>query len=271
MSISARRLVGVRNIASGILALLVIGCAVAALGSRRDARAQADPPAAGRALPAPQGAYQLLTPQNSALILIDHQPQMAFGVQSIDRQMLLNNVVGLAKAGKAFKIPTVLTTVAEKTFSGPIFPQIKEVFPEIKPVDRTSMNSWDDAGFREAVQRTGRRKLVMAALWTEVCLSMPVIEMLREGFDIYIVTDASGGTSVEAHGMAIQRMIQAGAIPMTWTQVMLEWQRDWARQETYDAVTGIVRQHAGAYGMGVNYAKTMLGEHASEAGGGGKK
>lgn len=206
---------------------------------------------------------ELLTPQNSALILIDHQPQMAFGVQSIDRQSLLNNVTGLAKAGKVFKVPVVLTTVAEKTFSGPIFPQIKEVFPDQPTIDRTSMNAWDDPHFRQAVEKTGRKKLVVAALWTEVCLVMPVLDMQREGYAVYIVTDASGGTSVEAHQMAIQRMMQVGAVPVTWTQVMLEWQRDWARQETYQAVTDIVRQHAGAYGMGINYATTMLGGHSA--------
>jgi nicotinamidase-related amidase len=251
-----------------VVITLVIGASWLVLGERDNAEAQTagGARAAGRAVAAPAGAYELLTPQNSALILIDHQPQMAFGVQSIDRQALLNNVVGLAKAGKAFNIPTVLTTVAEKTFSGPMFPQIREVFPDLKPIDRTSMNSWDDKNFRAAVEKMARKKLVVAALWTEVCLVMPVVEMIREGYEVYIVTDASGGTSTEAHNMAIERLIQVGAVPVTWTQVMLEWQRDWARQETYDAVTGIVRQHAGAYGMGVNYAKTMLGEHASEAG-----
>lgn len=201
----------------------------------------------------------LLTPANSALVLIDHQPQMGFGVQSHDRHMILNNVVGLAKAAKAFKIPTVLTTVAAESFSGQLWPEIQAVFPQQKPVDRTSMNSWDDAKFRAAVKATGRKKIVIAALWTEVCLSMPTIDMLREGFEIYIVSDASGGTSVEAHNFAIQRMVQAGAVPMTWMQTMLEWQRDWARTETYDAVTGIAKEHGGAYGMGIRYAKDMFG------------
>jgi len=207
----------------------------------------------------------LITPDNSTLILIDHQPQMAFGVQSIDRQTLVNNVVGLAKAGKTFNIPTVLTTVASDAFSGALFPEVQAVFPDQTPVDRTSMNAWDDKGFLDAVKKTGRKKLVIAALWTEVCLAMPTIDALKEDFEVYIVTDASGGTSVEAHERAIQRLIQAGAVPTTWLQVMLEWQRDWARQDTYEPVMAIAKEHAGAYGIGIRYAKWALGEHASEA------
>lgn len=206
----------------------------------------------------------LITPQNSALILIDHQPQMSFGVQSIDRQMLINNVTGLAKAARVFDVPTVLTTVAAKSFSGEIFPEIQAVFPDIEPIDRTSMNSWDDANFRAAVEKTERKKVVIAALWTEVCLVMPTVDMLAEGYEVYLVTDASGGTSVEAHERSIQRLIQAGAVPMTWLQVLLEWQRDWARQETYDATLAVAKEHAGAYGIGVRYAKSILGDHANE-------
>jgi nicotinamidase-related amidase len=212
--------------------------------------------------------HSLITPDNCALVLIDHQPQMAFGVQSIDRQTLINNVVGLGKAAKTFNVPTVLTSVAAKTFSGAIFPELQEVFPELEPIDRTSMNSWDDENFRAAVERTGRRKLVIAALWTEVCLAMPTIDLLELGYEVYMVTDASGGTSVEAHERSIQRLIQAGAVPMVWLQVLLELQRDWARQGTYNAVMEIAKAHAGAYGIGIRYAKSILGEHASEAGDG---
>jgi nicotinamidase-related amidase len=210
--------------------------------------------------------HTLLTPDNCTLILIDHQPQMAFGVQSIDRQTLINNVTGLAKAAKVFQVPTVLTTVAAKSFSGEIFPELQALFPEQEAIDRTSMNSWDDPNFLEAVQKVGRKKLVMAALWTEVCLVMPTIDALQAGYEVYIVTDASGGTTKEAHDMAVQRMIQAGAVPMTWIQVLLELQRDWARQETYDATLGVALEHAGAYGIGIRYAKSILGAHASEAG-----
>ncbi len=207
---------------------------------------------------------RILTPQNSAVVLIDHQPQMAFAVQSIDRTLLVNNVTGLAKAAKVFNVPTIITSVAEKSFSGPIFPEVQAVFPNLKPIDRTSMNSWDDKRFVEAVKKTGRRKLVMAALWTEVCLTMPALDALAEGYEVYVVTDASGGVSKEAHDAAIARLVQAGATPVTWLQVLLEYQRDWARQDTYAATLDVVRSHGGAYGVGVNYAKTMLGPNASE-------
>ncbi|WP_163882945.1 hydrolase [Paenibacillus favisporus] len=203
----------------------------------------------------------LLTAENSAIILIDHQPQMIFGVQSADRQTIINNTVGLAKTGKVFNVPTILTTVAAESFSGPIHPQIQEVFPDQVPIDRTTMNSWEDENLVQAVKKTGRKKLVMAALWTEVCLAFPVIGAIKDGYEVYIVTDASGGTTAEAHNMAVQRMIQAGAIPVTWVSVMLEYQRDWARQETYDAVMSIAKEHTGAYGAGIVYAQTMFGGH----------
>lgn len=203
----------------------------------------------------------LLTAENSAIILIDHQPQMIFGVQSADRQTIINNTVGLAKTGKVFNVPTILTTVAAESFSGPIHPQIQEVFPDQVPIDRTTMNSWEDENLVQAVKKTGRKKLVMAALWTEVCLAFPVIGAIQDGYEVYIVTDASGGTTTEAHNMAVQRMIQAGAIPVTWVAVMLEYQRDWARLETYDAVMSIAKEHTGAYGAGVVYAQTMFGGH----------
>ena len=209
---------------------------------------------------------RLLTPQNAVLVLIDHQPQMAFAAQSMDTQSLINNVTGLAKAAKVFKVPTILTTVASKTFSGPMFATVQAVFPEQTPIDRTTMNSWEDKRVVEAVQKTGRKKVVIAALWTEVCLATAGLSALDDGYEVYVVTDASAGVTKEAHEMAVQRRIQAGAVPMTWLQVMLEWQRDWARQETYDAVMNVAKEHGGGYGLGINYAKTMLGEHASEGG-----
>ncbi|KQX48637.1 MULTISPECIES: hydrolase [unclassified Paenibacillus] len=203
----------------------------------------------------------LLTAENSAIILVDHQPQMLFGVQSADRQTIINNTVGLAKTAKVFNAPIILTTVAAESFSGPIHPHIQAVFPDQKPIDRTTMNSWEDENFVEAVKKTGRKKLIMAALWTEVCLAFPAISAINDGYEVYIVTDASGGTTTEAHNMSVQRMIQAGAIPVTWLSVLLEYQRDWARQETYDAVLEIAVQHSGAYGAGVVYAQTMFGGH----------
>ncbi len=200
----------------------------------------------------------LLTPQNSAVIFIDHQPQMAFGVTSIDRQLLKNNVVALAKTAKTFGVPTILTSVETQSFSGYMWPELLAIFPDLKPIERSSMNSWEDAKFVEAVKKTGKKKLVIAALWTEVCLLFPALQALAEGYEVYAVVDASGGTSQVAHDTAVQRMVQAGVIPVTWQQVMLEYQRDWARKETYDVVINIVKQHSGAYGMGVEYAYTMV-------------
>ena len=204
----------------------------------------------------------LLTPQNCAVIFIDHQPQMVFGVLSIDRQTLVNNVVGLARAAKTFEVPTVLTTVAAEEFSGPIIPQLGEVFPDHTPIDRSTVNAWEDEKFIAGVKATGRKKLVMAGLWTEVCLAFPVLCALAEGYEVYAVADASGGVSAEVHQMAMQRMIQAGATPVTWMQVMLEFQRDWARKATYDAVLGIIKDHGGAYGQGAVYVESMLPAHA---------
>jgi nicotinamidase-related amidase len=202
--------------------------------------------------------HSLLTPENSTVIFIDHQPQMTFGVTNIDRQTLINNTVGLAKAAKVFNVPTILTTVETQSFSGYMWPQLLEVFPDQTPIERTSMNSWEDTKFVAEVERIGRKKLVIAALWTEVCLVFPAIQAIEAGYEVYFVVDASGGTSQVAHDMAVQRLIQAGAVPVTWQQVLLEYQRDWARKETYDAVIEIVKEHSGAYGVGVEYAYTMV-------------
>jgi nicotinamidase-related amidase len=202
---------------------------------------------------------EVLTPHNSQLIIIDHQPQMAFGVQSIDRQTLKNNVVGLAKAAKAFDIPTVITTVESDSFSGKTYPEILDVFPGKEILERTSMNSWDDQKVRDALAANGRRKIIVAGLWTEVCNTTFALSAMLDGdYEIYMVADASGGTSKDAHDFAMQRMVQAGVVPVTWQQVLLEWQRDWAHRDTYDAVMKIVTEHSGAYGMGVDYAYTMV-------------
>jgi nicotinamidase-related amidase len=202
---------------------------------------------------------EVLTPQNCQMIFIDQQPQMAFGVQSMDRQVLKNNVVGLAKAAKVFNIPTIITTVETESFSGFTYPELLDVFPGHKLLERSSMNSWDDQKVREALSANGRKKVVVSGLWTEVCNnSFALCAMGEGGYEIYMVADASGGTSKDAHDFAMQRMIQAGAVPVTWQQVLLEWQRDWARKETYDAVMAIVKEHSGAYGMGVDYAYTMV-------------
>ncbi|SFI53389.1 hydrolase [Albimonas pacifica] len=202
---------------------------------------------------------ELLTPENCQLIFIDQQPQMAFGVQSIDRQVLKNNVVALAKAARVFGIPTTITTVETESFSGHTYPELLAVFPDHPLLERTSMNSWDDRKVRDALAKTGRKKIVVSGLWTEVCNNAFAFSAMAEGgYEIFMVADASGGTSQAAHDWSMQRMVQAGVVPVTWQQVMLEWQRDWAHRETYDAVMGIVREHSGAYGMGVDYAYTMV-------------
>jgi len=202
---------------------------------------------------------EVLTPANSQIIFIDQQPQMAFGVQSIDRQVLKNNVVGLAKAARTFNIPTTITTVESQSFSGYTYPELLDVFPEHKVLERSSMNSWDDQKVRDALAANGRKKVVVSGLWTEVCNNTFALCAMAEGdYEIYMVADASGGTSKDAHDYAMQRMIQAGVIPMTWQQVLLEWQRDWAHKETYNEVMAIAKEHSGAYGMGVDYAYTMV-------------
>ena len=202
---------------------------------------------------------EVLTPQNCQLIFIDHQPQMAFGVQSIDRQVLKNNTVGLAKAAKIFNIPTTITTVESQSFSGYTYPELLDVFPDQPLLERTSMNSWDDQKVRDALAKNNRKKVVVSGLWTEVCNCTFALSAMHDAdYEIYMVADASGGTSKEAHDYAMQRMIQAGVVPVTWQQVLLEWQRDWAHRDTYDAVMKLVKEHSGAYGMGVDYAYTMV-------------
>ncbi|AXQ22203.1 hydrolase [Acinetobacter wuhouensis] len=202
---------------------------------------------------------EVLTPENSQIIFIDHQPQMAFGVQSIDRQTLKNNTVGLAKAAKVFNIPTTITTVETDSFSGHTYPELLDVFPDLPLLERTSMNSWDDQKVRDSLAKNNRKKIIVSGLWTEVCnLTFALSALHDTDYEIYMVADASGGTTKEAHDYAMQRMIQAGVIPVTWQQVLLEWQRDWAKRDTYDQVMDIVREHSGAYGMGVDYAYTMI-------------
>lgn len=202
---------------------------------------------------------ELLTPANCQIIFIDQQPQMAFGVQSVDRQVLKNNVVGLAKAAKLFGIPTTITTVETLGFSGHTYPELLAVFPELPLLERTSMNSWDDQKVRDALAGHKRNKVVVSGLWTEVCNNSFALSAVQgAGYEIYMVEDASGGTSKAAHDYAMLRMIQVGVVPVTWQQVILEWQRDWARKERYDGIMAIVKEHSGAYGMGVDYAYTMV-------------
>src|SRR5947199_10576037 len=190
------------------------------------------------------GLGALLTPENSALILIDHQPFQFAGLRSHDTQTVINNVVGLAKSAKVFGVPTLLTTVVQDR-GGYLIKQLQDVFPEQKPIDRTFINTWEDARVVEWVKKTGWKKIVMAALWTEICLAMPAIRALGDGYEVYIVTDASGGVSLEAHQMATQRVVQAGAVPITWTVFASELQRDWARTATVPALAPMLVDQRG--------------------------
>jgi nicotinamidase-related amidase len=199
----------------------------------------------------------LLTPGNRVVALIDHQPQMLFGVSNFDRQSIINTVA-FGKAAKVFDVPVVLTTVETKSFSGNMWPQLRAVFPGQEPIERSSMNSWDDKNFVAAIEKTGRKKIVLAGLWTEVCVAFPTVQAIHDGYEVYVVEDCCGDVSQLAHDNAMKRVIQAGAKPVTSMSVMLEWQRDWAQKGTYDAVMDIVRTHLGAYGIGVEYAYTMV-------------
>jgi nicotinamidase-related amidase len=202
--------------------------------------------------------HKLFTAEDSAVVFIDHQPQMTFGVANIDRATLINNVTLLAKVAKEFNVPTVLTAVETESFSGYIWPQLLDVFPGQPIVERTSMNSWDDEGFREAIRATGKKNILMTGLWTEVCVTWPTIEMLGEGYNIYVVEDCCGATSPAAHEAALSRMVQAGAVRVTTIPALLEWQRDWAKREHYTNLMNLIKGQGGAYGVGVEYAYTMV-------------
>lgn len=204
-------------------------------------------------------ARQLLSPDNHALMLIDHQSQMAFATHSIDVATLRNNVALVAKAAAGFKLPVVLTTVAEKSFSGPIFPELEAVLGGSRVFDRTSMNAWEDPAVIAEVNRIGRQRWVIAGLWTSVCIVGPALSAIEQGFEVYVITDACGDVASEPHERAVTRMVQAGAVPVTSVQYLLELQRDWARAATYDLTTGIAKLHGGGYGLGIQYAKAMFG------------
>lgn len=200
----------------------------------------------------------LLTPDNAVVAIIDLQPQMLFGVANFDRQSIINNNLVLAKATKVFGVPVVLSTVETKAFSGNMWPQILSIFPDRAPIERSSMNSWDDANFVAAIEKTGRRKIVLAGLWTETCVALPTVQAIHDNYEVYVVEDCCGDVSQLSHDNAMKRVIQAGAKPVTALSVMLEWQRDWAERDTYDAVMDIVKSHCGAYGVGVEYTYTMV-------------
>src|SRR3954468_12942311 len=207
------------------------------------------------------GLEALLTPAQSVLILIDHQPFQFANLHSHEPTMVLNNVIGLAKTAKIFGVPTILTTVLEER-GGYLIKGLQDEFPDQKPIDRTFINPWEDERVGAAVKKTGRKKLIMAALWTEICLAMPAIQAVGEGYEVYAVTDASGGVSAEAHDMAVRRMVQAGVVPITWLAVAGELQRDWARQEQAAAMAGVFLEHGGGTGIALAWELQLLGQKA---------
>ena len=210
------------------------------------------------------GPSALLRPEDSYLVLIDHQPYQFANLHSHEPTLIANNVIGLAKGAKVFDVPTLLTTVIEER-GGYLIKGLQDVFPDQKPIDRTFINTWQDPKVTDIVRQSGRKQLVLAALWTEVCLAMPAIQALGEGYDVFVVTDASGGVSAEAHDMAVRRLVQAGAVPITWMAVVSEWQRDWAREHTAKALSNVVLEHGGASGIAFAWEMQLLNSAAKAA------
>lgn len=203
------------------------------------------------------GLDALLRPEDSILVLIDHQPFQFANLHSHEPTMVANNVIGLAKAAKVFGVPTILTTVLEER-GGYLIKGLQDVYPDQKPIDRTFINTWQDPRVVDEVRNSGRKQLILAALWTEVCLAMPTLHALAEGYDVFIVTDASGGVSAEAHDMAVRRMTAAGAVPITWLALSAEWQRDWAREKTIPDLANVQLEHAGATGIAFAWEMQLL-------------
>ncbi|AQX13142.1 hydrolase [Elizabethkingia meningoseptica] len=213
------------------------------------------------------GLEGLLRPEDSILILIDHQPFQFANLNSHDPTMIINNVIGLAKTAKVFNVPTILTTVIEER-GGYLIKGLQDVFPDQKPVNRTFINTWEDSNVTDIVKKSGRKQLVLAALYTEICLAMPAIQALGEGYEVFVVTDASGGVTAEAHDMAVRRMVQAGAVPITWMAVLGEWQSDWARTETANGIASVVLEHGGASGAALAWELQLLATTPPETTGG---
>ena len=208
-------------------------------------------------MPAKTGLQALLRPEDSVVVLIDHQPYQFANLHSHEPTMIVNNVIALGKLAKVFDVPTILSTVLEER-GGYLIKGLQDVFPKQKPINRTFINAWEDRRVTDAVKKTGRKQLVLAALYTEICLAMPAIQALDEGYDVFVVTDASGGVSAEAHDMAVRRMVTAGAVPITWLAVLGEWQRDWAREKTAAGVAGVVVEHGGGSGVAFAWEQQLL-------------
>ncbi|OHV17861.1 hydrolase [Methylorubrum extorquens] len=212
------------------------------------------------------GLDSLLRPEDSALVLIDHQPYQLTNLNSHDPHMVVNNTTALAKSAKVFGVPTILTSVIAER-GGVIFPQVTDVFPGQEVIDRTFINTWEDEKVMDAVKATGRKQLIIAGLWTEICVAMPAIQAAGEGWDVTVITDASGGVSVEAHEVAIQRMIRAGVNMMTWLALAAEWQRDWARLDTAVGLTEVLKQHAAGSGIAYLWEQQLLATPVPKAAG----
>jgi nicotinamidase-related amidase len=210
------------------------------------------------------GLDGLLRPNNSVLVLIDHQPYQFANLHSHEPTMIINNVIALAKLAKVFNVPTILSTVIEER-GGHLIKGLQDVFPEQKPINRTFINAWEDPNVTDVVKKTGRKQLVLAALYTEICLAMPAIQALGEGYDVFIVTDASGGVSAEAHDMAVRRMVTAGAVPITWLAGLGEWQRDWAREKTAAGVAAVVAEHGGGSAVALAWEMQLFATHAKQS------
>lgn len=203
------------------------------------------------------GLQGLLRPEDSIVVLIDHQPFQFANLHSHEPTMVINNTVGLAKATKVFDVPTILTTVTEER-GGYILKGLQDVFPEQKPINRTFINTWEDSKVTDIVKESGRKQLILAGLWTDICVAMPAIQALDEGYDVFVVTDACGAVSSEAHDMAVRRMVGVGIVPITWVAVVSEWQRDWARTETASQLGPLLFEHGGASGVALAWELQLL-------------
>jgi len=209
------------------------------------------------------GLEALLRPEDSILVLIDHQPYQFTNLNSHEPTIIINNVTGLAKAAKVFNVPTILTTVIEER-GGYIIKQIQDVFPEQKPINRTFINTWQDPKVTDIVKESGRKQLILCGLWTEVCVAMPAIQALSEGYDVFVVTDACGSVTAEAHDMAVRRMVQAGVVPINWMAVAAEWQRDWALIDTAGPLSGVILEHGGGSGVSLAWELQLLATPVQE-------
>ena len=207
------------------------------------------------------GLEALLRPEDSILVLVDHQPYQFANLHSHEPTMIINNVIALAKLAKVFNVPTILTSVIEER-GGYLIKGLLDVFPEQKPINRTFINTWEDPKVTDIVKKSGRKQLILAGLFTEICVAMPAIQALGEGYDVFVVTDACGGVSVEAHDMAVRRMVQAGVVPINWLAVLGEWQRDWAREKSAAGVAGVVLEHGGASAAAFAWELQLLSSHA---------